>query len=134
MFDAPRELTEKQVRLFALADVVERAGKFDMRQSHHPCRTPGCIAGHVVAASEVNLNSYLEPRWDEVRLVAQTYLRLTDREANTLFQPTCEEVCYGANPGDHDWITNAHAASVLRNFALTGKIDWSVGKEENPDD
>ena len=88
--------------------------RFDMRDWGH-CGTSGCIAGHAVAVYapdswELRTRSNIEP-------VARQLLGLSESEGRRLFTPR--------EPEDYALITPAMAASVLENFALTGKVEWA---------
>lgn len=107
-----------------LAKAVERSGSFDMRNAWTDSwlGTPGDIAGHAeLLAIRDGIDLSERPAG-----TAQIWLGISDSDAEALFEPRHECADFRAEPGDDGWITAAHAAAVLRRFAESGEIDWTL--------
>jgi hypothetical protein len=106
-------------RVLQLADFIEVARdnlSFDMRTFGRDtaCGTACCIAGFACVAFEEAAASNLT--WmSGVSSTARDLLGLDPDQATELFLPTCEE-WYDCTP--------ATAASLLRDLAATGIVDW----------
>jgi len=81
------------------------------------CNTAACMAGFACLLFDYENASkdlYVGTPGYSIPAKAIELLDITDREAELLF--------YGAGNG----VTGPEAAKVLRHFAETGKIDWSI--------
>ena len=84
------------------------------------CHTPACLAGHICAYYEAQVNSM-------IRVKAAKILGLSFDQAQALFQPVHlpEELTW-------DLITPAHVVKVLDNFIETeGTVDWYILGDEH---
>ncbi|MCI0562017.1 MAG: hypothetical protein MN733_26315, partial [Nitrososphaera sp.] len=125
-------LSTKADRLLRLADRVQRSETFDMRHFFNECRTPACIAGHALVQKEEEKEIYstYPPRFIRDSFTeAMEYLMLTFSQANTLFIPNFDCANLTERPGYPGYISATRAARVLRHFALTDAIDWTIGDE-----
>lgn len=105
--------SERQARLLALADFIERrAYAFDMG------RWEACIAGNCARMIGVERPSR--------EAVAMEYLSLTSKEALTLFAPNGNEL--GIEQVHGGYITRAWAVATLRYLAFTGRVDWKAAR------
>ena len=126
-----------------LADVVERSETFDMivywqvrPHDARRCGTPACIAGHAAALFFEEHGRYVQRHPDggiyasHTEQTAALFLGINgDRgQQIELFCPRYEDASCDAFPSEPGWISADRAAAVLRHFAETGEIDWSVGK------
>lgn len=117
-------------RILHLADVLDsipKNHKFDMAKWFHDfipgggvdaleydCGTPSCVAGWALYTFGDDLNY----RWVETEALSRDagqLLGIDSEDADRLFLP--DEVNY-------EMITPAIAASVLREFARTGEVEW----------
>ena len=95
------------------------------------CGTPGCIAGHILAAAGKlrPFNSFDDLVFDMSDAAAQA--GIADRvDWRDLFWPknlesTVCEYDYCAVDGEDDYITRDHAVRCLRKFIDTGVVDWN---------
>lgn len=125
MFDAPRPPeTARRARLLELAETVERSETFDLSVTFHPCGTPGCIAGHANALRFGDMAPAALP----THVIA--WLSLSYDEYDELCNPANDHADHRAWPGEPGWVTPARAGAVLRHFAATGEIDWTVGEQD----
>lgn len=102
--------------ILRVADLVERSATFDMVRAFHPCGSPACIIGHVLAVDD-------ERNADHAALALGLYPE--GAQARTLFMPE-GRFHYRSGPGEFGHITNEHAALCLRNLAATGLVDWQA--------
>ena len=93
------------------------------------CGTPGCIAGHILAAA-----GDMEKLGDGVTTstqlqYARLYAGIGELDAGDLFLPEIDEdevqYSYDADPGVPGHITKEHAVRCLRKFIDTGVVDWT---------
>lgn len=115
-----------------LADIIrqqphvsaEHETGFDMSVWEHDCGTPACIAGWAssLACPEGRpKTSY--GRTMDAEEVANIWLDLTYQEGSDLY------IASGLNV-ELSRITPEQAATVLDHLAETGKVDWSVIKDQ----
>jgi hypothetical protein len=122
-------------RVLALAELIEKqphVGKeeettegFDMAQWFHPCGTPACIAGWTLALKYGDWTPALQDKRGAggVEADAADYLGLEGTQSAQLFF-----VGHEAEKSLAD-VTPQDAAKLLRHFAETGKVDWSITNE-----
>lgn len=122
-------------RVLALAELIEKqphVGKeeattegFDMAQWFHPCGTPACIAGWTLALKYGDWSPKLHDKRDArgVEADAADYLGLEGNQSAQLFF-----VGYKSEKSFSE-VTPQDAAKLLRHFAETGTIDWSIINE-----
>lgn len=114
-----------KTRILALADLIEKQphvelnsdSGFNMREYHHRCGTPSCIAGWVNEMSK-------ETNCGGPEHSAAKYLELDWVTADRLFEPSHLSGYHGGVFGWRD-ITPQQAATTLRKLAETGEVDWS---------
>lgn len=128
----------RKEKLYHLADVIEKLevgkkrGQFLMRngsfRSPYPpwvpvlgCDAPGCIAGWACYIGDGKV-----PKDDKnLYLRAAQLLELSREETSGLFFPISENALwYVTHTMSPYFISPRRAASTLRRFARTGKIDW----------
>ena len=89
--------------------------------SGHHCDTVACIAGHIVAMvygrDELCDRFETGKTYGNVQQTAAEYLELNHTESMKLFLPCSSH--YG------NMLNLARAVKVLRDFAVTGKVDWN---------
>ncbi len=118
-----KPLTKEQIHCFGTAEAILEGidgVEFCMSTYRRVCGSAGCIAGYAVAR-------YRPGRWfgrnidgDGVAILARKLLGLPEDLHNDLFCPWFNNP-YGPDALD---ITPEMAASVLKNFALTGRVEW----------
>ena len=119
----------KEILQKALA-MIEASETFTMRTAFvdgddddAPCKTPGCIAGHIIAAGTPPGVGRLG---DIARLkLAASIADIREHEAADLFLPYAPgSYRYYSKPGEPGYITREHAAACLREFIDTGIVRW----------
>lgn len=115
-------------RLLRVADRIESAPDFNMDRFFHPCGSPSCIGGHVIADAfpdyQENLPGDLTRLSEEVGVAIPSYtavaaklLDITEGLAYSLFLPAAHT----------PYMLSSHeVAGVLRHLAKTGELNWSV--------
>ena len=91
----------------------------------YDCRTPGCIAGHIIAAASPAEHDRLPSNLNYVeQAAALAEIGKGDRDA--LFIPDTETHGYDCNATDNSlsYISRGHALRCLRKFVETGVVDW----------
>jgi hypothetical protein len=73
-----------------------------------------CIGGHTL---KVFGEEPMQWQWANVQLRAMDLLELTEKQAKQLFCPCWDK---------HIAATPKQAAKVMRHFAATGVVDWTV--------
>ena len=86
---------------------------FCMEATYHPCGNPACLAG------------WVEEIWDVEEDPDPLGIVGTKHEME-LFEPRAPWATFFHKPGEEGFITSEHAAAVLRHFAETGEVDWSI--------
>ena len=126
--------------------IMEANEQFTMEEAFHgdldaetasdlaDCGTPGCIAGHILAAASPLIeNANLAQSWSEEEMededlftLAASAADIFDLDCQRLFMPKYERDCYDFNAGPtlRGYITKEHAMACLRNFIDTGEVDW----------
>jgi len=114
-------------RILALADLIEKqpltdsiaADGFYMGSYTHECGTPSCIAGWAAWESLGRpAHMKLNDEWGVSDLAAE-FLGISDEQRRSLFLMSNSNRSYhGVSPTE--------AAAVIRRFAATGEVDWSV--------
>ena len=127
---------------YMVADIVEGKQEIVRRRTRYEvrgfnmgfykfldCNSPACIAGHAAVAAGVNIQNV---GLGYIRESAKHFLGIEDDDtANELFAPTGSVASFIAGSPDlGNFITDYHAAAVLRHLGDTGIVDWSVGKYE----
>ena len=107
--------------ILKLAEHIEQLdpSEYDQSQLEHPrCGTPACIAGHAVwlAGWWGRLPAVLAAEMD----FAKDWLGVSMAQRYALFSAHPE--------GLDDLPTAQDAAATLRHLALTGEVDWLVGR------
>ena len=111
MLQKPDPKTEMLLRL---ADYVEASKHFDMR------RWCDCIAGHTVELFGQYHDGYWYA-WSDRSNTAADILDLKGKDAVKLFQTFKTDDVAACTD-------RKQAASVIRHYAQTGKVDWNIGK------
>ncbi|MCI0562018.1 MAG: hypothetical protein MN733_26320 [Nitrososphaera sp.] len=126
-----KPLSTKAARLLRLADRVEKSKTFDMSDFFHECGTPACIAGHAfLQKAEDKGKAFFGAEYGQLRFEETVeYLELSKEEAILLFTPSFVWAHYEARPGEPGFISAELAVRVLRRFALTGVIDWTIRED-----
>ena len=151
-----QELTEiEKANINMLADTIEQQPVtqdyktgFQMgTKFHYLSGCPSCMKGfgymlmHRMNPDD-DVESYMRERDNKLEeqpdiLYMEQYslsnlLGIYDQEQSyDLFIPRFRYANYGRKEGKAGFITPQHAASVLRNFADTGMIDWKIGADNN---
>ena len=115
-------------RILQLADHIEKQlhtafedkKGFNMSTFTHMCGTPSCIAGYA-AAFNLGFNDENQQVISDVEINASHWLALDSEIAIQLFFPIEH-----AHVDDWCKITPKHAATVLRNLAETGIVNWNI--------
>ena len=93
-------------------------------KGYDSCKTPGCIAGHIIAAAP----SKMRFKWDgeSHESLAARIANITEEVQCELFVPDGDNCSYSwsAHLGDPRHITREHAVACLRKFIDTGVVDW----------
>jgi hypothetical protein len=106
-------------RLLRLADRIETATDFNMRDYHY------CFAGQTIA--EFKPEPVYNPITDALSRhnTARRALDLTKRQSEDLFTPSVH-LWRDRGINNVHAITNKQGAAVLRHFAATEKVDFSI--------
>ena len=96
-------------------EVIGSEKFFNLSAYTFECEAPACIAGHAAAMFS---DLYDVDIHDEAELV----LDLTTKQADNLFLPSLHKVIAKRMID----VTPQEAAKVVRHFAETEKIDWSI--------
>jgi len=94
---------------------AKREGETD--HTGHNCGTVACIAGWAYTVERGKMNRNLVAAENAAYNAAKKWLDLSASEASALFYPRWEV---------RHSVTTQQAVTVLRNFAETGEVDWSV--------
>lgn len=101
---------------FNMAGYISRADADRPDMSGHNCRTVACVAGWACSVFSSNPSAI-----EDVHEDARCLLGLTHSEGMSLFIPSDGQDTYWSNT-----IGPIHAVRVLRNLAITGKVDWEA--------
>lgn len=106
--------------ILKVADAIEQGlpnVSFDMSvySTARDCGTAACVAGHIAIMERMNADV---ASGFEIEDRAADFLGLGRNDASELFRP--------ANFYERGFHTTAMAARVLRNLAITGKVDWEA--------
>lgn len=106
----------------------------------HTCGTPACIAGFGVALAQEDVTDagrkVIEERRSPYNVVASWLTDTLQPDGETTESYSLTPFTYLFEPEDYEagklWshITPAEAARVIRHFAATNEVDWSIIKEE----
>ncbi len=118
-----KPMTKEQIHCFGTAEAILNGidgVEFCMTSFRRGCGSAGCIAGYAVAL-------YRPREWfsggitqADVSIYARQLLGVPVSLADSLFCPWN----YNDLAPEADEITPEMAAGVLKNFALTGKVEW----------
>ena len=119
-----------------VADAIEASNTFDQKNYMHVCGSPACIAGHTVVLLDPGFIEFCNPKlrsnfnrstYSTTRDGIKRELRISIEASKLLglteFGPG---LLFDAYPMGGVFVTNKHAAKVLRNIAETGKVDWNI--------
>ena len=98
------------------------------------CGTTACVAGWACSLFmlEYGLTPISFEYEDEVEAQAREVLGLTNDQTKKLFLMWGQSKSWGHAPTQHPAITAALAATVLRELARTGEVDWGEAPYPNP--
>ena len=134
MIGEKEQTMNKQLLEDALA-LLLKSNSFDMstvvrdRDRAKPgCGTPGCIAGHIIAASKSADSDGLIAAYGPSAMCeeAGALAEIRPADGDRLFMPIFEPGGWhhSAKPHERGHITREHAARCLRAFIDTEIVDW----------
>ena len=127
MMMTSRDILEQALRDMADSEAFTMDSVFTYNlkdEGYDSCKTPGCIAGHIIAAAPPKMRFKWDGETDEQ--LAARIADITDEDRYGLFIPDGHDWNYSwsAHIGDPRHITREHAVACLRKFIDTGVVDW----------
>ena len=99
---------------------------FSMVQAWYSCGSAACIIGHNHEMHGRNVQDTSHQLNENSLSVLASELGITREQSWKLCAPVEDRADFAHDPGQPGYISQRHAAAVLRNLAAAGEVDWSI--------